>query len=313
MRITPSRIIACFGMVVPVLLMAGCPRPTSGTLVRTLEVNGQIRSFQIHLPPAYDGETPLPLVLALHPFALTGRGMERITGFSEVADEESFIVVFPNGRTRLWNGDPTDEPNGPPNKRDDIAFIDALLDELMATYAVDSDRMYVTGASNGALMAQRVACELTDRFAAAASVMITLPVGWAQYCQPSGPIPILLMQGVDDPFFPWDGGTVQEGPLMESEYDSAADMVAFWVANNNASSPPATDNLPDTDPNDGTTVYRETYASGMDGAEVIFYGIDGGGHAWPGSTPSLEGLVGKTSQDIDATRIIWEFFKHHAL
>lgn len=299
-------------VIAVVLAFTGCPR-SDGTHSATITVDGQIRSYFIHVPPGYDGKTQLPLVLVLHPFASTGKGIASTTRFSALADEEEFIVVYPNGRTFLWNGDPTDEPNGPPVKRDDVAFIDALLDELLANYEIDPDRVYVTGASNGALMAQRIACELTGRFAAAGSVMITLPVGWAQYCQPSGPIPMLLMQGVDDPFFPWEGGTVQEGPLMESEYDSAADMVAFWVENNNASTSPSIEDLPDTDPNDGTTVYREAYPAGMDGAEVIFYGIEGGGHAWPGSAPRLEWLVGTTSQDIDATRVIWDFFKQHSL
>ncbi|MCL4694816.1 MAG: prolyl oligopeptidase family serine peptidase [Candidatus Hydrogenedentes bacterium] len=309
-RSRSTTLAACVFAVL--LAFTGCPW-SDDTRGATITVDGQIRSYFIHVPPGYDGKTPVPLVFVLHPFASTGKGIASTTKFSALADDEGFIVVYPNGRTFLWNGDPTDEPNGPPEKRDDVAFIDALLDELVVKYAIDSERVYVTGASNGALMAQRVACELTDRFAAAASVMITLPVGWAQYCQPSGPIPMLLIQGVDDPFFPWEGGTVQEGPLMESEYDSAADMVAFWVANNNASAPPSVEDLPDMDPDDGTTVYRETYAAGVGGAEVIFYGIDGGGHAWPGSTPSLEWLVGTTSQDIDATRVIWQFFQQHSL
>jgi polyhydroxybutyrate depolymerase len=238
--------------------------------------------------------------------------MAKITAFDTVSDDEGFIVVYPNGRTFLWNGDPTDEPNGPPANRDDVQFIAALIDTLMENYTIDPARIYVAGASNGALMAQRLACELTDRFAAAASAMITQPVGWDQFCAPAHPIPIVMFQGVADPFFPWDGGTVQQGPFLESEYDSAADMVAFWVDSNNAIAPPVTEDLPDTDPGDGTTVFRETYAAGPDGAEVVFYGINGGGHAWPGSTPSLERLVGATSQDIDATRVIWDFFKQHA-
>ena len=238
--------------------------------------------------------------------------MELTTRFSRLADEQGFVVVYPNARMRLWNGDPTDEPAGGPAAPDDARFIEVLIDALLEEYAIDASRVYVCGASNGALMAQRLACSLTDRFAAAASVMTTLPADWDRFCVPAGPIPMLLLHGLDDPFFPSEGGLVHGGPLTANEYGSIADMVAFWVSNNGALSPPATENLPDADPDDGTTVWRETYAAGADGAEVVFYGIDGGGHTWPGSVPAMEPLLGATSQDIDASRVIWDFFAQHA-
>jgi polyhydroxybutyrate depolymerase len=84
------------------------------------------------------------------------------------------------------------------------------------------------------------------------------------------------------------------------------------VNNNNAISPPAEANLPDTAPNDGTTVFQEVYAANAGGAEVVFYGINGGGHTWPGSADTgLEFLVGLTSHDMSATQVIWDFFKTH--
>jgi len=299
-------------LLVFLLSTTGCPLASKDMQWSALHVHGQARTYWLYVPASCDGSEPVPLVLALHPFAATGLAMARTTGFNAVADEEGFIVVYPNGRTRLWNGDPTDGQQNWLQCRDDVQFIDALLDELLDTYPIDPARIYVCGASNGGLMVQRLACELTERFAAAASVMTTLPVGWGAFCQPAAPIPILLMQGVDDPFFPWEGGTVQQGPFMASDYGSAADMVAFWVSSNGALAPPTTADIPDTDPEDGTTVFRETYTAGPVGAEVVFYGIVGGGHTWPGSPPSLTSLVGVTSQDIDATRTIWEFFARHA-
>ena len=162
-------------------------------------------------------------------------------------------------------------------------------------------------------MTHRVACELTDKLAAAASVMITLPVGWQDHEKPSKPLPFLMIQGTADPFFPWQGGTVNEGPFRQGEYLSAEESVGFWVTEDMAVSPPAETNLPDADPNDGTTVFRDIFAPGTEGAEVDFYGINGGCHTWPGSADTcLEFLVGRTSQDINATQVIWDFFKAHA-
>ncbi|MCC6694302.1 MAG: hypothetical protein IT365_01605 [Candidatus Hydrogenedentes bacterium] len=286
--------------------------PNPGLISGSIEVDGVRRTYDLYVPSSYEDSQEMPLVIALHPFASTGGGMARMTNFNAIAEEEGFIVAYPDGRTRLWNGDPTDEPNGPPEGRDDVAFIDALISKIQEDYTIDASRVYATGASNGALMAQRLGCDLTERFAAIASVMITLPVGWEDVCEPSSPLPILLIQSVDDPFFPWEGGTVQQGPFLQSEYGSAPSMVQFWVDNNAAVTPPVTEQLPDTDPADGTTIYRETYAAGQNGAEVVFYGVNGGGHTWPGSTPMLQRLVGVTSKDMDASRVIWDFFAQHA-
>ena len=294
------------------VISAGCLCPSAGTVKECIVVGGMNRTYLVHIPAAFDGNTKLPLVVALHPFTGTGETMEWITGFSTLADRENFLVAYPDGHQRVWNADPSAPSSilGPP--ADDVAFISALIDHLIDAYSVDPDRVFVTGASSGGLMTHRLACELTDKLAAAASVMITLPVGWPDYEKPSKPLPFLMIQGTADPFFPWQGGTVNEGPFRHTDYLSAEDSVRFWVEENGASSPPTETNLPDADPNDGTTVFRDIFAPGPGGAEVDFYGIDGGGHTWPGNTDAcLEFLVGRTSRDINATQVIWDFFKAH--
>lgn len=230
-----------------------------------------------------------------------------------LADEENFIVAYPDGYQRVWNADPAAPSSILGAPADDVAFIGVLIDHLADICNVDTDRVYVTGASSGGLMTHRVGCELTDRLAAAASVMVTLPEGWQDGEKPPEPLPFLMVQGTEDPFFPWQGGTVSQGPFRQSEYQSAGDSVAFWVSVNNALSPPVSTTLPDTDPDDGTRVFQEVYAAGPGHAEVHFYGVNGGGHTWPGAGVSWpEFLVGRTSRDIHATRIIWDFFKAHS-
>jgi polyhydroxybutyrate depolymerase len=241
--------------------------------------------------------------------------MRSLTGFDAIADAEGFIVVYPDGKRRLWNADPTPQSSvsllGEP--ADDVVFISALIDKLLASHAIDSKRVYIAGASNGALMTHRLACELTDKLAAVAAVMTTLPVGWDAAETPSEPLPILMIQGVDDPFFPWDGGTVQQGPFISSQYLSMPDTVDFWIQNNGSLQPPVSEQLPDSAPDDGTTASQEVYAAGPDGAEVTLISIAGGGHTWPsGDVNFPESLVGKTCFDIEASQVIWDFFKQHA-
>lgn len=298
------------------IVFAGCASAPGHTR-DTLAHDGRERGYLLYVPPALPQDQTVPLVLALHPFAGTGDSFAVTTGFDRIARAEGFIVCYPEGVSFLWNGDPTDEPDKQllVEDADDVGLIGALLDRLLAAYPIDPARVYVCGASNGGLMAQRLACELSDRFAAAASVMITLPEGFDTACAPKSPIPMLILFGTEDPFFPWEGGNVQQGPSRSSRYLSARATVDYWVNANLAVRPAAVTLFPDTDPADGTRAITEHYPAGPTGAPVLFYRIHGGGHTWPGSAPSwLETLagVGRTSRDIDASRVIWEFFARHS-
>jgi len=294
------------------LMAASCSRPLPGTFQERITVAGLTRTCLVHLPPGFEHKANLPLLIALHPFTGTGAAMERMTGFSALADTEGFVAAYPNGHQRVWNADPAAPSSILGSPADDVAFLDALIDYLIDKYHADPDRVYLTGASSGGLMTHRIACELTAKLAAAASAMITLPLGWEDSLQPSAPLPFLIMQGVDDPFFPWDGGTVDQGPFRQSEYLSAEATAAFWINYNNANPNPAETNLLDTDPNDGTSGFRRVYAPNPGGAEVILYGINGGGHTWPGSADTgLAFLLGPICRDINASQLIWDFVNIH--
>lgn len=295
-----------------ILFGPGCPAGPGRTR-HTLESGGIQRNYVLHLPMQFSQERAWPLVIALHPFAGTGPMMARTTGFDALADEEGFIVCYPEGVTFLWNGDPTDETKGLlVEDANDVGYISDLIDHLVAEYDADPARVYITGASNGGLMTERLACALSDRIAAAAPVMITLPEGFPAWCDSGAAVPMLMILGVDDPFFPWEGGLVEQGPNSTQRYLSAAETVNFWVERNNAATDPVIEALPDTDPNDGTRVYRESHAGGEPGADFVFCRVEGGGHTWPGSELNvLESLagVGRVSRDFDASRMIWDFFK----
>lgn len=290
----------------------GCTGCAAGTTRESLMVQGMRRTYLVHVPAGYQGSSKLPLVVALHPFTGTGRSMERMTGLSALADRDGFLVVYPDGRGRVWNADPAAPASVVGAPADDVAFIAALVGHAVEALGADPSRVYVVGASSGGLMAHRVACELTGQFAAAASVMVTLPASWADHERPSRPLPFVLVQGTEDPFFPWEGGTVRQGPCRKSEYLGAAASTAYWVSQNHAVSPPVETALPDADPRDCTRVFRQIYAAGPGGAETVLYEVRGGGHTWPG--PRSTGprwLLGRTSHDMSATEVVWEFFKAH--
>ncbi len=276
--------------------------------------DGLERTYRIHVPPLHNNSAnPMPLVIALHGGGGTGKHMEKLTlgGFNTLADREGFVVLYPDGIEKHWN-DGRDDVNyrSHREKIDDVGFISALIDRLAGELNIDGNRIYSTGISNGALMSYRLACELPEKVAAVAPVAGAMPLNLSSHCLPLRPIPMLIINGKDDPLVPWEGEESHFGPHKAGRRLTIPDTVEYWVALNNCSPSPAFFLLPDTDPQDGTRVRQEIYSGCREETEVILYAIEGGGHTWPGGYQYLpEILVGKTSKDMDANMVIWAFFK----
>jgi predicted esterase len=141
--------------------------------IRSLTVGGLNRSYLVHVPNGHDPKAPLPVVLALHGATMNGAMMAWFSDLNRKADEAGFLAVYPNGTGRyssfFWNGG-NGGGSAMQHTVDDVAFISALLDDLIRTYPVDAEQIYATGMSNGAVMAFRLASELSDRIAAIAPV-----------------------------------------------------------------------------------------------------------------------------------------------
>lgn len=236
------------------------------------------------------------------------------TSFSRLADREDILVVFPQGVERHWN-DGRDVAHIATQAKgtDDVGFISALIDKMIETQNVDPARIYVTGPSNGGFMSNRLACDLSDKIAAVGIVIATMQEKVLPKCKPSHPVSVLIMNGTDDPLVPFDGGSVRIGKRGKSrgEVLSTAATFDFWLAHagyvGKGADLPVTV-LPDVDPEDKTRVYLQQYKG--DAAEVRLYTIKGGGHSWPGARDTaLRLIVSATSQDINATQTIWDFFK----
>ncbi len=294
------------------------PGDTGGRSVsRSLEYGRLTRTYRLYLPASYDKSKQYPLVLALHGGGGTGKRMEDLTrnGFNALAERERFVVAYPDGADKHWNdGRGVERWRAQRENIDDVGFLSHLIDHLVKEFNLDPKRVYVTGVSNGALMAHRLACERPERLAAIAPVIGAMPANIAPRCAPTRPVPVLMINGKEDTLVPWEGGEIRFGRTKLGEKLSVPETVRLWVKLNGCLSKPTVTYEPDKDPQDGTRVRKESYGPCRDGAEVILCAVEGGGHTWPGGLQYLpERTVGKTSRDIDASEVIWRFFQKHRL
>ena len=187
-----------------------------------------------------------------------------------------------------------------------MGFLHTLIAALLFEFALDPARVYVTGMSNGGLMAYRLACELADQIAAIAPVAALMPADLA--CAPSRPIGVLVIAGTSDPLVPYQGGAVKALFRERGYVRSADETVRLWAQANGCTAAPKVMMLPSVDPSDSTRI-RVTQYEGC-AAPVALYTVEGGGHTWPGGMQYLPPrMIGDTSQQIDANRVMWEFFQ----
>ena len=281
----------------------------------TLSHDDTSRLYRLYIPEAYDGTQPWPLVFDLHGAGSNAFEQYTITGMSAVADEENLIVVYPEGTKNpavqnlpFWNDFNT------PDGVDDVGFLRHLLDDLLSEYEIDATRVYSTGFSQGGSMSYLLANQMPERIAAVAPISGPQPDNVTTV----RPFPIMLMHGTADPIAPIAGGPIN-APDLEFQLPAIDEVIHAWIQNNNCSASGTEIELDDIDPNDASTVTKETYSSCDSytlqsgekvATEVIYFRIENGGHAWPGSSVDISGI---TNRDINASREIWNFFSRHSL
>jgi polyhydroxybutyrate depolymerase len=290
---------------------------TAGTDRQNIESGGVTRSYLVYVPANYDRTQPTPLVFSLHGFASNALEQSRYAEWDKIADSDGLIAVYPNGTgsPERWNSGQREiaglreQARGPLAQFlsgffenvpvDDVAFIHDLISKLSDQYCIDPARIYVNGMSNGGGMTNRLACELSDQIAAVGMVSgayTDFPGG----CHPTRPVPVMAFHGKADPIVPYEGNAQIHFPAIEQ-------WVADWSVRDQCDAA-AKIVMQVTE-----TVVSTRYPTCAAGAEVVFYSISDGGHTWPGSRPTLQFILGKTSQDIDASATMWAFFKAHPL
>jgi len=260
------------------------------------------RNYLVFRPTYYNGTDEIPVVFNLHGYTLNARQQMDYSLMNIVADSEGFIAVYPNAAGPGWNTG----VNGSPNIND-VGFINVLIDTLRAHYSIDTTRIFSCGFSLGGFMSNRLACELSNRIAAIATISGTMAQSIANTCSPNHYMPELLIHGTADLCVPYNGYL---------DWLSVQQKLDHWT-NFNFCTESDTTLLPDLDTLDGCTGQKISFTHCLDSVSVILYKVINGGHSWPGGDTSKLHLsfswcpeVGNTNFDINASQEIWNFFKN---
>lgn len=187
----------------------------------TLTHDTALRSYDVLRPASATDSQARPLVVDLHGFNSDGNGQRNISGWNVLAEANDFYVAWPDGLFNSWNG-VTCCGTAVTNNVDDVGFIRAMVAAISTEVNIDSERIYVTGLSNGGAMTHRLACEAADLFAAAAPMAYPVPYFlFASACNPSESIPLLFFMGLTD---------------VLVSYGSAAQSLALWRDKNGCDS-----------------------------------------------------------------------------
>lgn len=273
------------------------------------------RSYVVHVPDGYDPSKPYPLVVVLHGAFSTARQIEEHSGFSDLADREGFLVLYPNGITLFgllqhWNAGHCCG-KAAADGVDDAGFLRAAIREVGERLNVDPARIYVTGFSNGGMMTHlfgALAGDLVAAIAPLAGSVGSRPEPGAplqQVPEPARPLPVAIMHGRTDEQVPYRGGGAR-GPDRGRQFLSVEESAAFWVRANGCAREPEELSL------NGGSVRLTWWRDCREGSEVRLYTWEDWGHAWPGP-PFTDGLAPDDPfRGFHAAEEIWEFFKGHA-
>ncbi|HEX6053808.1 MAG TPA: PHB depolymerase family esterase [Gemmatimonadaceae bacterium] len=308
MRIKLAITVLLLGSVIQIIACRARPavRVEADSAQRVLRHGGRERTYVVRVPSGISRDgAAAPLVIVLHGGGGNARNAEAMTGFTAKGAAERFVVVYPEGTSRgrpllTWNaghccGYAMEQ------RVDDVDFIRAVIDDVSASYPIDRKRVYVTGMSNGAMMAHRLGIELSDRVAAIAPVVGTI---FGDEPRPRSPVSALMINGVLDEFVPYRGGP--PGGRFREAWDGtptkpALDQARFWAAVNGCSSALHTED-------------RGAYQVGrhdcMPPIAVEIYSVEDNGHAWPGGRSGSR-LGDTPSTSLNATDVIWAFFRAH--
>ncbi|GAA1358280.1 alpha/beta hydrolase family esterase [Streptomyces beijiangensis] len=286
---------------------ASAPTAAAGTGARPatdtreqLRVDGSTRTYLLHSPAARD-DSPKPLVIAFHGSGEGAAGMRERTGLDRAAASRSLLIAYPEGLRHAW-GAGSVATGERPDPDADVRFTEALVQELVRTGKADPDRVYAVGFSNGGSMALRMAAQRPGLLAGAASVAGQLPTGAARV-RPTGPVPVMIIHGADDPVRPV-GGLPDPGPARAG----AAPITPTMSSLASAQAFAAADGARGASLRSEAGYDRITWRPGPSGATVQLLVMHGAGHTWPGTSATPPAGFGRVSRVLDATGTILGFF-----
>jgi polyhydroxybutyrate depolymerase len=225
----------------------------------------------------------------------------QVSRWDELAEEYGFLVVFPAGRSFPLRWSTQGQAGAEEEPLQDLQFISDLIDHLAKEYSIDPQRIYANGLSNGGGMSFLLSCSLSQRIAAIGTVSGAYLLSWDD-CRPERPVPFIAFHGTEDQIVPFAGGPSRS---FDVEFPAVEDWVATLAKRNGCTT---LIELPQQGEVSGVR-----YTGCEADADVVFYQVAGGGHSWPGSDRLPRWIVGHTTVDVDASRLMWKFFEEHPL
>lgn len=291
---------------------------TSNSQIRTkteyVDFMGYERSYKIFVPGNYTLQKKYPVVFVLHGGGGQAKGLIRNTRgrFNELAERDSFIVVYPNGVGKSWNDGARDTIGVARKlKINDVGFFEEMIENIQKKYSVNSNLVFACGISNGGFMVQRLAYELAGKIKGIGVVAANLSVVQSEKKFPTKPVPAIFINGTNDPLVPFDGGHVTVFNKKRGEILSVEESIETWKRINYCKQKKGVYHFPDVNKTDRCTAIKTTWQNQENPKiKVVAIKIENGGHTWPGTKQYLpRKLVGNTNYDFNGCDEIWNYFK----
>lgn len=272
----------------------------SELVLQTLYDDTASRFYYVYIPASYDAQVPVPMVFAIHGFAQGALGLAGYSGWEAVAEENGFILVYPQGSGVIprWETGLFSQLEG---EVDDVGFFRDMIDTISQNLCIDSTRIYANGLSNGGGMSYRLACQLSDHIAAVGGVA----GAYTEFggCEPNRPVPFIIFHGSEDSIVPYEGGN-----SAMFNFPRIDDFALSWAERNECDLNPQSEIIADD-------VTMLAYTNCSNEADVILYTILGGGHTWAGAniTRLSDRFGGYVTQSISASELMWAFFSRYTL
>ncbi len=264
---------------------------------RTIDHDGRVRDYRLFVPSDLDRVQPPPLIIVLHGGGGNGEEMERRVAFNEYAQRDGWIVVYPSAVEGHWNDlRGYDGFSSHRENVDDVGLVEALITEMGVEFAIDGQRIFVTGSSNGGMMAHTIAVRLADKVAAIAPVVSLLARPVAEEFDPSRAVSVLMINDRGDPLVLWEGGDGGRANIV-----SMAETIGHWNQINSCrSEQTATAEAIATEADDAR-VSHTVWSGCAEGVNMELYAVEANKHGHPSAFLDKEN--GRRVYEV-----IWDFF-----